>query len=535
FKQKTKNRIWGTRSSWWASGSNEGMVIGLLAKIVGGQCMGGSLQLPVESEYLWSPAKPMPNTHEFVNRLVNLTVRMNERFFGRPFPSWQEDRKQKWFKVDLLKTVNWSHIDEIPADSRGWLDWGSNYDLRLLPMGDTQIEEVPFQIIDPKTNGGISMIFLGNPPADAKVSSALPASTPEIPIGRKTASLCFLKARVEAGEPATYLAIYEDGRQLSFNIDIRDTEVARTYTWERTHDFENMRYFGKNIGNPNPLARHIDFLSRPGWLGYTTSGDECSVRIHEWVNPYPELAIRSITAYYPPSQKTGERSAIFAITGIEAEQQDFDRWARKERPPLRAQKSEISISLARSAKTTLKPVFAGGKPEEREIKSTRILGKETLNRYVDEKGKLLFSVSNEAYQGGRIFNDDTKSCWLRNIRKDKTKWSVTVTLATPANIEAIGLRGRFMTWKERGDVAAGTYRLARADYTIHVQTADGKWQQVGECLAACGEDGINYLPVASLKAQKIRVDTDVSRFSNSYYNPYNNPGFSYLQAYTKTP
>jgi hypothetical protein len=92
-----------------------------------------------------------------------------------------------------------------------------------------------------------------------------------------------------------------------------------------------------------------------------------------------------------------------------------------------------------------------------------------------------------------------------------------------------------MTWKERGDVAAGTYRLARADYTIHVQTADGKWQQVGECLAACGEDGINYLPVASLKAQKIRVDTDVSRFSNSYYNPYNNPGFSYLQAYTKTP
>lgn len=533
FNQKTQNRIWGTRSSWWASSSNEGMVIGLLAKIVGGQCMGGNLQLPVESEYLWSPANPMPNTLEFANRMVNLTVRLNERFFGRPFPSWQEDRKQKWFKVDLRKTVNWSHIDETPADSKGWLDWGSNYDLRLLPMGDTKLEEVPFQIIDPKTNGGNSMIFLGNPPADAKVSSALPASTPEIPIGLKTASLCFLKARVEAGEPASYVATYEDGRQLTFNLDIRDTEVAATYTWERSHDFENLRYYGTSIGNPNPLARHIDFISRPGWLGYTTSGDECSVRIHEWVNPYPELTIRSITAYYPTAQKTGERSAIFAITGIEAEQQDFDRWARKERPPLRGPKSEISEILSRSVKTTLKPVFAGGKPKEQEFKSTNILGKETLNSYVDEEGNVLFSVSSEAYQGGRIFNDDTKSCWLKTISQDMTRWSVTVTLAKAATVEAIGLRGRFMTWKERGDVAAGTYRLARADYTIHVQTVDGNWHQVGESLAACGEDGTSYLPVASLSVQKIRVDTDVSRFAHTYYGPYNNPGFSYLQAYTK--
>ena len=526
FKQKTDRRIWGTRSSWWASGSNEGMVIGLLAKIVGGQCMGGNLQLPVESEYLWSPGKPMPNTFEFVNRLVNLTVRLNERYFGRPFPSWQEDREQKWFQLDLRQAANWSHIDEVPADSRGWLDWGRNYDLRLLPMGDTKIEEVPFRIIDPKTNSGNSIIFLANYPEDAKLTSALPSRTPELMVGRKTASLCFLKARVGAGIPPSYVATYEDGRQLTFNIDIRDTEVAGTYTWDRTHSYENMYYFGKAIGLPNPLARHLDFLSRPGWLGYTTSGDECAVRIHEWVNPYPELTLRSISIFYPRCQKSMEREALFAITGIEAEQQDLDRWARMKRPPLRTPSKPLSLE-------GLKPVFVGGKPEVVELKSTRELGFETTNRYVDEEGKVLFSVSGAWKQGGRIFSDDNKSCLLSGIPKGQTKFSVTVNLEEPATVEAITFRGRFMTWKERGDVAAGTFKLARADYRIHVRTPDGKWQQVGECLAACGEDDTYYLPVPSLAAKQIKVDVDVTAHHTDYYFIYNTPGFSYLQAYSR--
>jgi hypothetical protein len=523
FKQLTNRRIWGTRSSWWGSSSNEGLVIGLLAKIIGGQCMAGNLNLAVESEYLWSPARPMPNTFEFVNRLVNLTVRLNERYYGRPFPSWQEDRQQKWFTVDLRGVANWSHIDEVPADGKGWLDWGSNYDLRLLPMGDTKFEEVPFHILEPAGNEGRSVIFLANYAPDAKLAPSLPSRAPDIPINRKVASLCFLKMRVGGGIPPSYVATYEDGRRLTFNIDVRDTEVAGTYTWDRTHDYENMAHYGKNIGRPNPLANHIDFLSRPAWMGYTTSGDECSARIHEWVNPYPELTLRSVSVFYPACQQSDERTAILAVTGIQAEQQDFGRWAKMERPSLRSPKPAVSVE-------GLKPLFAGGKPEVEELKTIRKIGKRTTNRYLDDAGNVLFSVDG-ADEGGRIFNDDSRSCFLRGKSPGQTKWTVTVKLAKPAAVEVIALRGRFMTWKEGGNAAAGSFKLAPADYRVSIHTATGNWQQVGECLAACGEDDTYYLPVPSSTIDQIRVDVDVTAYHRAYYGYYNLPGFSYLQAY----
>ncbi|MDP6506441.1 MAG: hypothetical protein QF886_22645, partial [Planctomycetota bacterium] len=279
------------------------------------------------------------------------------------------------------------------------------------------------------------------------------------------------------------------------------------------------------IGLPNPLATHIDFLSRPAWLGYTTSGDECSVRIHEWVNPYPELTVKSVEIFYPKTHFSGERTAILAITGIETEEQDVARWSRKARPPLRPAAPAVSLE-------GMKPIVAGGKPETVEIKSTRIMGHRTTNRYVDEKSNVLFSVQG-ANEGGRIFNDDSKSCRLHDINSGKTKWSVKVKLAKPARIDAIAFRGRFMTWKERGDVAAGTYKLARANYEISAKRADGSWQKIGMLPAACGEDGTYLLKVATLTTSEIKVDVDATDFHDLYYGYYNAPGFSYLQAYAK--
>ncbi|MBI2192407.1 MAG: hypothetical protein HYU36_10525 [Planctomycetes bacterium] len=525
FRQTTPRRIWGTRSSWWGRSSNEGHVIGLLAKIVGGQCMAGSLQLAVESEYLWSPARPMPNTFEFVNRLVNLTVRLNERYFRRPFPSWEEDRQPRWLLVDLQGVANWSPIDDLPADNQGWLDWGSNYDLRLMPRGDVRLEEVPFRLPDPRGNGGRSIVFLANYPADAKLAPALPSRCPDIPIGRKVASLCFLKMRVGGGIPPSTVANYEDGRRLTFNLDVRDLEVAGTYTWDRPHHYEDMPHYGKSIGLPNPLATHIDFLSRPGWLGYTASGDECSARIHEWVNPYPELAIQSISLFYPSCQNSEERTALLAITGIEAEERDVARWAGRERPPLRPPQPPVSLE-------GLKPLIAGGRVEVLEIQGARKLGHRATNRYLDAQGQPTFTVEG-ADEGGRLFADDARSCLLRGVSSGKTQWSVTVQFAQPATVEAIALRGRFMTYKYGGNVAAGSFNLARADYRLHAHLPDGSWRPVGECLAACGEDDTCLLPVPSLTINQVRIDVDVARYSTDYYGDANCPGVSFFQAYTR--
>jgi hypothetical protein len=178
----------------------------------------------------------------------------------------------------------------------------------------------------------------------------------------------------------------------------------------------------------------------------------------------------------------------------------------------------------------LKPLFVGGKPEVQELKTIRKIGKRTTNRYLDDAGNVLFSVDG-ADEGGRIFNDDSRSCFLRGLALGQTKWSVTVKLAKPATVAVIALRGRFMTWKEGGNVAAGSFKLAPADYRVSIHPAAGNWQQVGECLAACGEDDTYYLPVPSSTIDQIRVDVDITAYHKAYYGQYNLPGFSYLQAY----
>jgi len=524
FKQKTNRRIGGSIDSYWGAGSNQGMILGPLAKAQGGQAMAMYYSHPVGAEFLWSPANPMPNTFEFANRMVNLTVRLNERYFARPFPSWQEDRTPKWFKVALNGTANWSHIDELPADGKGWLDWGSNYDLRQLPTGDTKIEEVPFRIIEPSTNNGRSIIFLANYPEGSELAPALPRSVREIQIERSVASLCFLKMRVGAGYPASFVAVYEDGRELTFNLDVRDQDVASSYRWDHPHNYEQMERWGKSITKANPFLRHIDFMSRPGWFGYTTCGDECSARIHEWVNPYPELPVKSIRIFYPLVQITSERTAVLAISGIEAEEQDVERWSRKARPPLRPSTTPYA------ALRKLKPLLIGGEPE---FKTSESGYRNATGRYLEEKGEALYAI--EAVDGNNTYRALEKSnrpCFLGGISQGKRKWQVNVRILKPSPVKAVAFCGRFSSGMPRNKKGAGTFKLARADYTIKVRTLDGKWQQVGQVRSACGEDGLHYFAVPSLTIDRIQAEVSVTDAqSNVYYQGVFAPGISYLQAY----
>jgi len=486
--------------------------------------MCGNLLLQTETEYVWSPRNPMPNSMEFVRRIYNVTVRLNEIVNNRPFPSWQDHREKKWFKVDLRNAANWSHIDEVPADGKGWLDWGSNYDMRLLPMGDVQLEEVPCRILDPAKNDGRSIVFIANYPADAKLAPALPSAARDIPIGRNAASLCFLKARVGEGTPPSFVAVYEGGRELTFNIDVRNEEVARAYIWSRPHDYENMASYGRNMGDANPLLRHLSWLSRPGWFGYTTSGDECSVRIHEWVNPYPELRLERVRIFFHPAQYSGEREAIFAVSGLEAEPQDVKRWTDgRRRPPLREPIREIDLE-------GLRPLISGGKVSREELKSRRKMGKTALPEYVDEKGEWMFRARG-VREPGRVFSDDIKPCWFPPLYRATTRRRLEIELRKPADVRAIRVRGRFIAYKEDGNMAAGEYRVPYLDCKVSAHKAGGNWMEVGELKAICGEDGDHWLAGPGTVVDRVRIDVDPMPYHESYYGRYNLPGLCYVQLY----
>lgn len=515
YRQTTNKKLWGASMNYFTRGGNQGMVGGLLANITGNRCgmAAACSAVPIYAEYLWSPANPMPTTFAFANRLHNLNVRLNERWFGRPFPSWEDDRQPNWFVVDLGGVANWSHIDKVPFDGEGWLDWGPNYDLRLLPLGETKFEEVPFKIIDPEKNKGRSIIFIANYPDDAKLVPLLPAAGAEIPINRPVASLCFLKLQVGDGNPPVYTATYADGRQLTFILDMRSADGRG---WDYGHGYETIKD-GGDINNPNWLCNLIDFLSRVGWMGYTGSGDEFTVRIHEWVNPYPELALKSVSVNYLPFQRSGERTAILAITGIAAEDRDLTRWAQKPRPALQTPE-------AAGALNGLRPLFPKdgvvmpltNKPDTYACCDGQT--NEIARLMPDGDSPFVYDINR------RLFLDDGGACLAKVNPDPKQPTVILMQLTKPATVEAVAIRGLVLTrW----------YNLYYANYAVQVRLGDGTWKEIGKLHGVCGEDGVHVLKVPSLTITALRVVIDFAEYHEIYHYYYNEPGLSFLQVYIR--
>lgn len=64
-------------------------------------------------------------------------------------------------KLNLRSGVNMGFADEIDGDGKGgWTDQGAKNDLRSLPTGVKEFAGLPFEIIDPETNGGKSCLAL---------------------------------------------------------------------------------------------------------------------------------------------------------------------------------------------------------------------------------------------------------------------------------------------------------------------------------------------------------------------------------------
>jgi len=142
--------------------------------------------------------------------------------------------------LDLRRAVNMGWRDETAGDGRGgWSDQGRN-DMRQLEPGRKTLLGVPFDLIDPATNGGKAVLVLKSRNFPNGVASC------RVLVGAKAASLVFLHAAAwNRGHMATYVVHYADGTRAEIPIRAGH-EIAN---WWRPRDGGSYRA-ALHVANP---------------------------------------------------------------------------------------------------------------------------------------------------------------------------------------------------------------------------------------------------------------------------------------------
>jgi hypothetical protein len=165
-------------------------------------------------------------------------------------------------------------------------------DLRQMPLGKRTFAGVPFDIIDPATNGGKSVVTLKG----KAVTPNLPEKV-RIPLAeaRKIRCLYFLHAASwgTPGEIGSYVIHYADGTAVTVANRIPETNG----NWWNGHD-------PKEESHPIPIRVTNTLSGKPVWR---------YVRVLEWQNPKRNVPVTAIEA----TSKGGQQTPILiALTGV---------------------------------------------------------------------------------------------------------------------------------------------------------------------------------------------------------------------------
>ena len=274
----------------------------------------------LESQFAWNPyddlVETQPEREDIrfgdYDQVIGLTsTRTTELLAGHEFPSWRVGTVKKYRTIDIRKWANWSQVDERLLDGRGWVDKGTNYDLRRMPTGKVEFSEVPFEVLSPKNNGGRSVVLLQNL---AQSAGGWPGAhrQVQIPIDSSVASLTFLRATMQGGgPPPKYEALYEGEGY---------TPVPIVHT-------------GWNGGGKLRSATRRGVW--PAWMGDAPCGDLVVLYAYEWVNPHPEKKVKAVSIRFATPEGQRYSEALFAITALEPIPTDVSEWTnRPGRPPI---------------------------------------------------------------------------------------------------------------------------------------------------------------------------------------------------------
>ncbi|MBI2194988.1 MAG: hypothetical protein HYU36_23655 [Planctomycetes bacterium] len=507
-------RIFGSWNTVWG-------VAGPVDQVLTGQfcrsmtMVDGGCTIPYMTQ-AWNPDSPPVHTEEWALRMGHFQQRLGELALERELPSWREGMPKEFFPVDLRPACNESHIDPVPGDGKGWLDWGPNNDLSRMPVGNIQFEEIPFQVLDPASNGGKSIVMVAAQSENARLT--LPSASPEIPVGRKAASLIFVRTNVGGGFLPGYRVTYEGKRFLTVELD------AMGNLANGPSCYDGFYLPGKESAAPDDprafykAARHrmVEIFSlffRPAWLGTTGAGDPVKLTLHEWVNPYPELNIESVSVRYPRGRQSGRIEVLLAITGIAPVSRDLALWSGRERLPLvPANEVEVGPEDVPVMPADGKWLEAEGDPKT----------------YLDTEGKEIAQVTGFFMADKHTDNTGFFLCrdntWLGD--------GGMIRLAFPQVCKKVALRGQFF-WEYHGaKVHYGVTSFRRTDYVVEVSADGAQWTPVGSKAGISGEDGEHVHALPATPIQHVRVRLDARRYPTARSGPTSaGAGLTWLQLY----
>jgi hypothetical protein len=197
------------------------------------------------------------------------------------------------FTIDLREVCNMGFADPKAGDGQGgWSDEGPMNDLREMPLGRQTFAGVPFEIVDPASNGGKSVVTLRG----RGVTPTLP-KTVRIPLpkARNIRCLYFLHAAAwgTPGEIGSYTVHYADGT----TAEIANRIPESNGNWWNGHD-------PKETSHPVPLRVTNTLSGKPVWR---------YLRILEWQNPKRTVPVTAVEAVSKGGQQT---PILIALTGV---------------------------------------------------------------------------------------------------------------------------------------------------------------------------------------------------------------------------
>lgn len=194
------------------------------------------------------------------------------------------------FTVDIRKFCNMGFADDKPGNGKGgWSDEGPMNDMRDFKTGKRKFYGVTFDIIDPQTNNGKSVITMYG----KSITPSMPKKV-IIPINRKARVLYFLHAASwgSPGDIAEYVVNFADGTKKEVKINI----PGNCNNWWNGYD-------PKEESKPVPVKVTNTTTGKPAWR---------YLRVFELATDSKKVPIKSVEII---SAEGGQTPIVIAISG----------------------------------------------------------------------------------------------------------------------------------------------------------------------------------------------------------------------------